>query len=176
MNRDDFKKNAEKNIDNIFDSIEKLEKQKNNMSAAAKVEYDIQLNELKQQQQKMQAALKNLKSASDDKWDDAKRSYNDATDVYKSEYLEFTSRKKDDINKSIESLKAKANDVHSESKAQYEDQLKKLNEHKVHIENKYNELKNASDDKWHEVSEAFNSASDSFGEGFSKIGSLFHKK
>ncbi|MFC2087197.1 hypothetical protein ACFLSA_03420 [Bacteroidota bacterium] len=43
---------------------------------------------------------------------------------------------------------------------------------KNHLQAKYNELINASEEKWDEVKSAFSSATDSFKDEFSKIASL----
>jgi hypothetical protein len=50
-----------------------------------------------------------------------------------------------------------------------------LESNKRELKTRYNELINASEDKWEEAKEAFSSASDSFEKGFSEISSLFKK-
>lgn len=79
----------------------------------------------------------------------------------------------DEVSAKINELKAKKEIVEHEVKSDYDEAIKTLVAKKLEIQAKYDDLKNASEDRWDDAKEAFSSASDSFKEGFSKITSLF---
>lgn len=90
----------------------------------------------------------------------------------KEEFKVKANRTIDEVSAKINELKEKKELVEQGSKSKYEENLKTLKMKKTDLEAKYSELKNASDDKWEEVKNAFSSASDSYEEGLSKITSL----
>jgi len=91
----------------------------------------------------------------------------------KEEFKAVANKTIDEVAAKIDELKAKKESVQENAKMKYEEAIKVLEAKKAELEAKYVDLKNAGEHKWEEVRDAFSSASDSFKEGFSKIGSLF---
>lgn len=91
----------------------------------------------------------------------------------KEEFKAKAAKSIDEVAAKIDELKAKKESVEHHVKSDYEQAIKTLGNKKVEIQAKYDDLKDASEDKWEEAKEAFSSASDSFKEGLSKISSLF---
>lgn len=79
----------------------------------------------------------------------------------------------DSIFANIDELEAKKDGVKAEVKAEYEKRLSELKAKKAELQDKYNKLAGASQDKLNEVQAAFSSAAVSFKEGISKLTSLF---
>lgn len=73
----------------------------------------------------------------------------------------------------IDKLEAKKDDVKEKAKAEYKEIMVDLKSKKADLQEKYKKLENTTEDKWEEVKKTFSVATDSFEEGFSKIGSLF---
>jgi len=79
----------------------------------------------------------------------------------------------DAIFSKIDELEVKKENATTEIKGEIDEKIKALKAKKADLQQKYNNLMEAKDEKWEEVKEAFSSAADSFKEGFSKITSLF---
>ena len=79
----------------------------------------------------------------------------------------------DEIFAKIDELEAKKDKAFEGAKIEYEVKITELKAKKEELTAKYNKLMDSSDENWEEVKNAFSSASESFKEGFSKIGSLF---
>ena len=72
----------------------------------------------------------------------------------------------------MDELEAKKNMVKGYAKAKHEEGINDMKTKKKELQAKYDNLSDASDEKWEEVKGTFSSASDSFKEGFSKITDL----
>jgi hypothetical protein len=79
----------------------------------------------------------------------------------------------DEIFAKIDELEAKKDKALEGAKVEFEEKINELKAKKDELTAKYNMLMDSSDENWEEVKSAFSSASESFKEGFSKIGSLF---
>lgn len=90
----------------------------------------------------------------------------------KADFKKKAKNSMDDIFAKIDTLDAKKDKVKEDVKAEYQEQLNNLKSDKKELQATYDELLNASDEKWEKVKGSFSSATDSFKEGLSKIGSL----
>jgi 1,2-phenylacetyl-CoA epoxidase catalytic subunit len=73
----------------------------------------------------------------------------------------------------IDELDAKKDKVKANVKAEYEEKLSRLKTQKANLQQKYEKLTDASEEKWEEVKDGFNNATKSLNEGFSELLSLF---
>jgi peptidoglycan hydrolase CwlO-like protein len=80
--REIFKKKAKKNIDEIFGKIDKLEAKKDNVTEKAKAEYKELMADLKSKKADLQAKYKKLENATEDKWEDVKKTFSNAADSF----------------------------------------------------------------------------------------------
>ncbi len=78
----------------------------------------------------------------------------------------------DEIFAKFDKLEAKKDNIKEKGKAEYKEIMADLKSKKADLQQKYDKLENATEDKWEEVKQTFSKAADSFEEGFSKIGSL----
>ena len=73
----------------------------------------------------------------------------------------------------IDELDAKKDKVKANVKAEYEEKLSRLKTQKANLQQKYEKLTYASEEKWEEVKDGFNNAIKTLNEGFSELLSLF---
>jgi len=90
----------------------------------------------------------------------------------KEEFKKEAKKSLNEIFARIDELEAKRDKAKADSRAEYEEKVARLKSQKNDLQEKYDNLIKASDEKWEEAKQAFSSASDSFKEGFSKIASL----
>jgi len=83
MNKEDFKKEAKKGIDDIFAKIDAVEAKISKVEGDAKAEYEEMLNNLKTKKKELQAQYNELASTSDEKWEEVKSTFSSATDSFK---------------------------------------------------------------------------------------------
>jgi hypothetical protein len=83
MNRNEFKANAKKSIDNLFLKIEELEAKKDKASAETKAKFEEQLSALKAGQQDLMEKYKNMSEASEEKWEETKAAFSEASESFK---------------------------------------------------------------------------------------------
>lgn len=83
MNKEEFKEKAKNQIDHLFDEIDDLEKKKDNAEATMKSKYDNQIEQLKQKKFTLQQKYTRLENAAEDKWDEAKDAFSEATEDFK---------------------------------------------------------------------------------------------
>ena len=89
--------------------------------------------------------------------------------------VEFKEQAKQTVNDffaKIDELEAKKNQAKDEVKGSYDRKIEKLKAEKEGLKEKYDNLMNATDEKWDETKKAFTSASESFKAGVSEITSL----
>ena len=91
----------------------------------------------------------------------------------RNEFQKKAKQQIDELFVKIDELEAKSDKLSDKAKAEVDEKISGLSKKKHELEAKYEELKNASDDKWEEVKSTFSAASASFKEGLSKLGSLF---
>jgi len=80
-NRDVYVKKVQAQLDEWDADIKKLKAKANKASANATLEYKSRIESLKRKQQEAGDRLDDLKSASDDAWDDLKKGLENATSV-----------------------------------------------------------------------------------------------
>lgn len=88
------------------------------------------------------------------------------------DFKEQAKKSIDDIFVKMDELEAKKNTIEGHAKAKHKEKINDMKTKKKELQAKYDDLSDASDEKWEEVKSAFSSASDSFKEGFSKITDL----
>lgn len=83
MNKENFKKRAQKSLNDLFSMIDELEAKKDKVKADSKAEYDEKISMLKSQKDNLQAKYNELIKASDEKWGQVKNTFSDAADSFK---------------------------------------------------------------------------------------------
>ncbi|MFT4968641.1 MAG: putative nucleic acid-binding Zn-ribbon protein [Chitinophagales bacterium] len=91
----------------------------------------------------------------------------------KQEFKAKAKKSIDDLFSKIDALEEKRRELNSEFNREYEKELKKLKEKKLDLQSKYDDLENASEDKWDDVKISFSKASESFKKGFLDLLSIF---
>lgn len=82
IDREIFKKRAKKSIDNIFAKIDKLDVKKDMVKEKAKAEYKEIMADLKSKKADLQAKYKKLENATEDKWEEVKKTFSVAADSF----------------------------------------------------------------------------------------------
>jgi hypothetical protein len=82
----------------------------------------------------------------------------------------------DDLFAHIDKLEAKMNKAKADSKEKYKTEIDELKLKGAELQDKYNKLEDAVEDKWEEVKAAFQESIPSFKKGFSILGGIFRKK
>lgn len=83
MDKTTFKQKAKDQIDHLFHQIDELEKKKDHASDSAKRQYEQTLADLKSRRQDLEAKYDDLTQASDEKWEEVKSAFADATGSFK---------------------------------------------------------------------------------------------
>lgn len=79
----------------------------------------------------------------------------------------------DNLFAKIDQLEQKREKFQGDTKVKYEEKIAQLKIKRAELQQKYQNMKNASPEKWEEAKEAFNKSLDSFKAGLSKLGELF---
>ncbi|SDB92828.1 sll1863 family stress response protein [Williamwhitmania taraxaci] len=90
MDKQTFKENAKKSIDDIFAKIEELEAKNENFKERSKIEYDENLAELKAKRDELQAKYRELENATEEKWDEVKIAFSSASESFKEGFSKIT--------------------------------------------------------------------------------------
>jgi len=91
MDKENFKKEAKKSLNDLFAKIDELEAKKDKVKADAKAEYEEKLSRLKLQKNHLQAKYDELINASEEKWDEVKSAFSSATDSFKDGFSKIAS-------------------------------------------------------------------------------------
>lgn len=83
MNREEFQAYAKKKIDDIYDTIEELEKKRDKASDAAKARINEQLDSLKERKADLSNRFDHLKNASGESWEEVKAAFSESADSFK---------------------------------------------------------------------------------------------
>src|SRR6056297_3002335 len=83
MEKEKFKQDAKKTVDDIFNKIEELEQKRNHVSDKMKAKYDEQIAALKVKYADMEKDYQELERASGQAWNDAKRKFSESADYFK---------------------------------------------------------------------------------------------
>ena len=79
----------------------------------------------------------------------------------------------DDLFSKIDEFELKKEKVQGDAKVKYEEGIAQLKIKRVELQQKFQNMKDASPEKWEEAKEAFNKSLGSFKAGLSKLGELF---
>jgi len=79
----------------------------------------------------------------------------------------------DDLFARIDDLDLKKEKFQGEAKFKYDEKITQLKTKRAELQQKFQNMKDASPEKWEEAKEAFNKSLDSFKAGLSKLGELF---
>lgn len=74
MNRERIKENTKKEIDQLFDSIENLEKKAERVSGEASRQVESKIQDLKTEKRRLSAYFTEMKESSEENWENAKSS------------------------------------------------------------------------------------------------------
>jgi phage host-nuclease inhibitor protein Gam len=83
MDRDKFKKEAKRTIDDIVSKIDAMEARKNQAKADTKAEYEKKLATLKAKREELQTKYNAMADAADDQWEEAKEAFSAASGSFK---------------------------------------------------------------------------------------------
>jgi outer membrane murein-binding lipoprotein Lpp len=83
MEKEKFRKEAKQTIDQIFNRIGQLEAQKEKAQSDVRAKYDEKLAELNSKKKELQAKYEQLASSADDKWEETKGAFSDASASFK---------------------------------------------------------------------------------------------
>jgi len=79
----------------------------------------------------------------------------------------------DEMDDQIGVWEAKIENVKTEAKVEYKEKLAALKAKRNKVKTKYDELADATEEKWEEAKDVFSSAGESFKEGFDRLKTLF---
>ena len=91
MDKQTFKENAKKSIDDIFAKIEELEGKKDNVKEKVKAEYKEKIADLKSKKNDLQAKYKELNNAAEEKWEETKNAFSSALESLKEGFSKIIS-------------------------------------------------------------------------------------
>lgn len=83
MDKEEFKKEAQLKMNELFAKIDELKVKRDKANADTKAEYDEKIAKLNQQKEEVKAKYKDLANASDEKWDEVKAAFNVASESFK---------------------------------------------------------------------------------------------
>lgn len=92
MNREEFHAYAAKRIDELYDTIEELEKKKNAATDSAKEKYSEQIEAARKKRDELKERLAKLKDASGDSWEELKKAFNESADSFKTHLANIRAR------------------------------------------------------------------------------------
>lgn len=83
MERNEYRENVKKAIDEIFDQIEALRAKADNASDKVREEYNEKIKELEMLRNQMESKLDELAHAADNKWEEVKDTVNSSLESFK---------------------------------------------------------------------------------------------
>jgi len=83
MERNEYRENVKKTIDEIFDQIEVLKAKADNASEKVKQEYNEKIKELELLRNQMESKLDELANTAENKWDEVKETVNSSLESFK---------------------------------------------------------------------------------------------
>ena len=91
------------------------------------------------------------------------------------EFKEKAKKTLDDVFSKIEDLEKKSERVSEKAKTEFNEEIAELKMQKAKLEKKYHDLENAGEEQWEKAKSVFKESSESFKEGFEKLGKLVSK-
>lgn len=92
MNREEFHAYADKKIDELYDTIEELDKKKGTATESAKAKYAEQIEAAKKKRTELSEQLASLKNASGDSWEELKLAFTESSESFKSHLANIKAR------------------------------------------------------------------------------------
>lgn len=83
MERNEYRENVKRAIDEIFDQIEALRDKADKASDKVRQEYSERIKELESLRNQMESKLDELADTADNKWDDVKETVNSSLESFK---------------------------------------------------------------------------------------------
>lgn len=83
MEREKFKINAKKKIDEIFNKINELEYKKDKVKADLKTDYNNKIEQFKEKKKDLEKKYNALEEASDEKWTEVKEAFSESAESFK---------------------------------------------------------------------------------------------
>jgi len=90
MDKKEFKKKANKSIDEIFDKVEKLKQKKDQLSGSMKEKYEMKIDALNKKKAELMKKYEAIKSSSDNNWERAKMEFSESFSHYKAGFTELS--------------------------------------------------------------------------------------
>jgi hypothetical protein len=91
MNKEEFKNNAKKSIDDIFAKIDELEAKKDKAVSAAKIEFEEKIAELKLKKAELESKYSKLLNATEENWEEVKTAFASASVSFKEGFSKLAS-------------------------------------------------------------------------------------
>ena len=91
MNRTEFKEKAKQTVDDFFAKMDELESKKNQAKEEVKSSYDRKVEKLKAEKAGLKEKYNNLMTVSDEKWEETKKAFTNASESFKEGVAEITS-------------------------------------------------------------------------------------
>lgn len=92
MNREEFHAYADKKIDELYDTIEELDKKKDAATESAKAKYAEQIEAAKKKRTELSQQLDSLKNASGDSWEELKLAFTESSESFKTHLANIKAR------------------------------------------------------------------------------------
>ena len=92
MNREEFHAYVDKKIDELYDTIEELDKKKETATESAKAKYAEQIEAAKKKRTELSEQLSSLKNASGDSWEELKLAFTESSESFKSHLANIKAR------------------------------------------------------------------------------------
>ena len=83
MDRNEFKEKAKQQIDDIFAKIGELEAKQMQVEAQGKVEFEKNLQSMKELKTELEKKYDDLETATDEKWEEVKETFSSSADSFK---------------------------------------------------------------------------------------------
>lgn len=91
MDRETFKQNAKKNIDEIYAEIRNIQEKIKKAEGATKAKYEEKVADLKSKMKDLQPKYDALANATDEKWEEVKKAFSPALESIKEGLNKLTS-------------------------------------------------------------------------------------
>ena len=91
MDKEIFKQNAKKTIDEIYNAIERIQEKATIVEGEARVRFEQNLVELKAMKKDLQAKYDKLGNTSEEKWEEVKNAFSSASESFKEGFKKLTS-------------------------------------------------------------------------------------
>jgi len=91
MDKETFKHNAKKGIDEIFEAIDRVQERANVVGGEARDKFNERLEELREKRKDIQAKYDALGNTSEERWEEVRGAFSSALDSFKEGVKKITS-------------------------------------------------------------------------------------